>query len=72
LPFNIIFIKSPGIILWEMLENYGAKRIFIYVVLERGPTINLHDMNLEDATLMRAFRMLFVIRRCQRVYRNAW
>ena len=51
-----------------MLENCGAKHIFISVVVERGPTINLHDMNLEDATLMRAFRMLFVIRNCQQVY----
>jgi hypothetical protein len=72
LTFNIIFIKSPRIILWEMLENYGATRIFISVVVEREPTINLHDMNLENATLMRAFRLLFVIRNCQRVHRNAW
>jgi len=34
-----------------MLENCGAKRIFISVVVEIGSTINLHDVNLEDATL---------------------
>jgi len=72
LPFNTIFIKSPRIIFWEMPEKCGAKRIFISVVVERGPTIKLHDMNLEDATLVRAFSMLFMIRNCQRLYRNAW